>query len=90
MGVETAASEELIAGLSKLHTTKLGAERIRRNLSLESEDDVVGWCREQITNPDVKISRKGKNFYVYLDGCEITIHARSCSIITAHVVFKRE
>ncbi|MDU9375801.1 hypothetical protein McpSp1_03800 [Methanocorpusculaceae archaeon Sp1] len=86
MEMNAATSEELTLDLSKLHTTVLGAERIRRNLSLESVDDVVSWCREQITKSDAEIERKGKNFYVRVDECEITIHARSCSIITAHLV----
>ena len=37
-------TKTLIANLPKLHTTPLGAERIRRNLAL-TDADVMAWCR---------------------------------------------
>lgn len=75
--------EQLILNLDKLHTTELGIERIRRNLSLDSED-VVEWCRTQITAPEAVIMRKGKNWYVHVNECIITVNAHSYTIITAH------
>ena len=33
---------ELLKNLEKLHTTELGVMRIKKNLSLDT-DDVVGW-----------------------------------------------
>lgn len=79
-------AEELRANLRMLHTTELGAERIRRNLSLENVDDVVSWCREQITKPDTQIRKNGKNWYARAGDDEITIHSRSYTIITAHKI----
>ena len=35
---------ELIENIEKLHTTKLGAQRIKGNLQLDTAD-VVGWCK---------------------------------------------
>lgn len=40
---------ELIQNLDKLHTTELGVERIKKNLSLDVED-VVKWCNDKILN----------------------------------------
>lgn len=74
---------ELIMNLDKLHTTDLGVIRIRRNLSLDV-DDVVDWCREKTKESNASIRRKGKNWYVHIGGCEITINAYSFTIITAH------
>ena len=74
---------ELLANLDRLHTTELGAGRIRRNLGL-TEPDVVGWCREQIQAPDRVLVRKGKNWYIRTPWCEITVNASSYTIITAH------
>lgn len=74
---------ELILNMDKLHTTVLGAERIKRNLSLDTED-VVGWCREKIQDADASIIRNGKNWYVDIEDCEITVNAYSYTIITAH------
>lgn len=82
------SKNELIINLDKLHTTKLGVERIKRNLSLD-EDDVVLACREMIQNPNSLITRKGKNWYVVINDCEITINAHSFTIITAHKLKKR-
>jgi hypothetical protein len=69
--------------LEKLHTTALGAERIRENLCLDV-NDVVKWCQQKIGNPNSHIMRKGKNLYVTIDGCIITVNVHSHTIITAH------
>lgn len=75
--------QELLSNLENLHTTELGVERIRRNLSLDCKD-VVAWCREQIQKKDAVIVREGKNWYVEIAGCTITVNAYSNTIITAH------
>jgi hypothetical protein len=74
---------DLISNVDKIHTTVLGEERIRRNLCLDT-NDVVDWCRQKIINPDSRIIRQGKNWYVYIDDCKITVNAHSYTIITAH------
>jgi hypothetical protein len=74
---------DLISNVDKIHTTVLGKERIRRNLCLDT-NDVVDWCRQKIINPDSRIIRQGKNWYVYIDDCKITVNAHSYTIITAH------
>lgn len=76
--------DELLLHLDKLHTTKLGAVRIKKNLSLDVED-VVGWCKAQTCSPNAVISRRGKNWYVKVDGCIITVNAYSYTIITVHI-----
>lgn len=81
MNQETA--KDLLLHLNQLHTTDLGVVRIRKNLSLDT-DDVVSWCREKICSPSSSIVRKGKNWYVAIDGCVITVNAYSYTIITAH------
>lgn len=73
----------LLNKLNKLHTTELGVMRIKKNLSLDTED-VVGWCRMKVSSDNAIISRKGKNWYVKTEGCVITINAYSYTIITAH------
>lgn len=75
--------ELLLANLEHLHTTDLGAERLRNNLHLDV-DDVTRWCKTVIRSPASKIIRKGKNWYVTMDGCTITVNATSYTIITAH------
>lgn len=74
---------ELISSLEQIHTTELGIARIKRNLSLDT-DDVVGWCKGKISSANVSISRNGKNWYVSVDGCVITVNAYSYTIITAY------
>ncbi len=68
--------------IDKLHTTPMGEERIRKNFSLEAPD-IIAWCKEKVLNADA-ITRRGKNWYVYVDGAEITINAHSYTVITAH------
>ena len=74
---------ELLNNIAKLHTTELGAVRIKRNLSIEC-DDVVAWCREKVLSSEAVIERKGKNWYITVDECVITVNAYSYTIITAH------
>ena len=76
---------ELISNIDKIHTTKLGKERIKRNLCLEV-DDIVDWCKQKIKNEKSKFVRKGKNWCVKIDNCQITINANSYTIITAHKI----
>ena len=76
-------SNELLKHLDQLHTTELGVSRIKRNLSLDT-DDVVEWCKRKTGAPSAVITRNGKNWYVAIEGCIITINANSFTIITAH------
>ncbi len=74
---------ELIDNLDKLHTTELGVVRIKRNLSLDT-DDVVEWCKNKISSKNAVITRNGKNWYINVDSAVITVNAYSYTIITAH------
>ena len=76
-------SNELLDNIDKLHTTELGVVRIKKNLSLETED-VVEWCKDRICSNSAVITRNGKNWYVNIDACVITVNAYSYTIITAH------
>ena len=76
---------DLINNIARLHTTSMGLERIRHNLSL-NDTDIVKWCRLRISNPDSHIERRGKNWYVTADDCIITVNATSYTIITAHKI----
>jgi len=74
---------DLILNIEKIHTTPLGMLRIKRNLCLDT-DDAEKWCKKKIKNPNSRITRKGKNWYVIIDNCVITVNAHSYTIITAH------
>ena len=76
---------DLIENIEKLHTTPMGVDRIRRNLSLGDDvKDVVAFCQQKILDDKAEITRQGKNWYVKIDGCIITVNAYSYTIITAH------
>lgn len=79
-------SELLIANIDKIRTTKLGAQRIQRNLSIQS--DSVAYCIKEVLKYKHNITRKGKNYYVTTDDAIITINASSFTIITAHKIKK--
>lgn len=78
-----AIDNELLKNIDKLHTTELGEVRIKRNLSLAT-DNVVDWCKTIINSTDAIITRNGKNWYASADNCIITVNAYSYTIITAH------
>lgn len=71
--------------IDKLHITEMGKERIKRNLQIETED-VVQWCKTRILSKKALIERTGKNWYVTVDDCRITVNAHSYTIITAHKI----
>lgn len=73
----------LLENIDRLHTTVLGAERICKNLRIQTED-VVSWCREKILREGAVVERAGKNWYILADCVRITVNAYSYTIITAH------
>ena len=73
----------LLENLNRIHTTEMGVDRIRRNMSL-GDIDVVSWCKEKILDKNSEIERRGKNWYVQDDECIITVNASSYTIITVH------
>ena len=76
-------NSDLLQNLDKLHTTGMGIERIKRNLSLHTED-AVDYCKNKILLSHAVITRNGKNWYVDVDDIVITVNAYSYTIITAH------
>lgn len=74
---------ELLINLDKVHTTEMGVDRIKRNIEVDAED-IVEYCKSKIMQENAVIDRKGKNYYVTVDGIIITVNASSYTIITAH------
>ena len=81
-------SNDLSANLNKRHTTKLGVKRIKKTMGFDTPD-AVEWCKQKVISAD-EIIQNGKNWYVCVDGCVITINAHSYTIITAHIKKKQE
>lgn len=73
---------ELLDNINKIHTTEMGVKRIQKNLGIDVEP--VEYCVSKIKDKNALIERKGKNYYVTVDGCIITVNASSYTIITAH------
>ena len=82
MGVKMQDKDILIKNIEKVHTTEMGVGRISRNLEING--DVVEYCKGKILKNESKIERKGKNYYVDIDDCIITVNTSSYTIITAH------
>ena len=76
---------ELLHNIEKVHTTDLGVEKKKKNLSL-SNVDVVEWCKDKILDKNALITRQGKNWYVLIDNIKITVNAHSYTIITVHKI----
>lgn len=73
---------DLIKNVYKLHTTKLGIVRIKKNINIDG--DVVLYCKNKITNNKCNIYKKGKNWYCEIDNIKITVNSYSYTIITVH------
>ena len=74
--------ETLIENIEKIHTTEMGIGRIQRNLGIDKEP--VGYCISKLKQDNAIVTKEGKNYYVNVDGCTITINSSSFTIITAH------
>ena len=72
----------LLENIDKIHTTEMGAERILRNLEITQEP--VSYCISKLKQDNSEVVKEGKNYYVTVDGCRITINSSSFTIITAH------
>ncbi len=75
--------QNLLSNLNKIHTTKMGIDRIKKNLNLDI-DDVVEYCKNKVLNKNCNIYKQGKNWYCEIDNIIITINSSSYTIITAH------
>ena len=78
---------DLLMNIDKIHTTKLGIDRIKKNLKLNI-DDVVLYCKNKILDNNSNIYKKGKNWYCEIYNIIITINSYSYTIITAHILNK--
>ena len=76
---------DVISNIDKLHTTRLGIERIKKNLKIDKLD-VVDYLKDKILDSKCKIYKKGKNYYCEIDDIIITINSYNYCIITAHMI----
>ena len=72
-----------------LHTTSMGAERIRHNLQLDENINVVDYCQRLIIGTDAKFEHIGKNWYVTSGNIRLTVNASSKTIITAKIITRK-
>ena len=78
------SNQDLLANISRVHTTPMGIDRIRKNLNLAATADVVDYCKQKILAQNCNIYKNGKNWYCEVDGVRITVNSFSFTIITAH------
>ena len=74
--------EILLENIDKIHTTEMGIGRIQKNLGID--DEPVGYCISKLKQDNSVVTKEGKNYYVNVDDCKITINSSSFTIITAH------
>ena len=73
---------ELLSNINKIHTTKLGIERIKKNLEI-NDVDIVNSLKEKIQDDNCIILKSGKNYYCKIENIIITINSYNYCIITA-------
>ena len=66
----------LLDNISKVHTTEMGIDRIKKNLKLNT-NDVVEFCKNKILDKNCNIYKQGKNWYCEIDNIKITINSYS-------------
>lgn len=80
--------EVLINDIERIDTTDLGISRIKRNLELDNDVDVVDYCKNIILDKNSTFTSKGKNYYITRDCEQLTVNKSSFTIITAHIIKK--
>ena len=75
--------EILLSNLDKVHTTKMGIDRMKKNFKL-NRDDIVQYYKSKVLYCNCNIYKQGKNWYCDIDNIKITINSYSYTIITAH------
>ena len=75
----------LLDNISKVHTTEMGIDRIKKNLKLNT-NDVVEFCKNKILDKNCNIYKQGKNWYCEINNIKITINSYAYTIITAHLI----
>lgn len=75
----------LLSNIDKVHTTKMGEERIKKNLDIWKED-VLEYCKNKILDREANIYKQGKNWYCEIGNIKITINSYTYTIITAHII----
>ena len=74
----------LLENVDKIHTTEMGIGRIQKNLGIS--DEPVSYCISKLKQDNAVVTKEGKNYYINVDDCKITINSSSFTIITAHKV----
>ncbi len=77
--------EILLSNIDKIHTTKMGMDRIKKNLKLDT-NDIIEYCKNKILDKNCNIYKQGKNWYCEINNIRITINAYSYTIITSHTI----
>ena len=72
----------LLENIDRIHTTEMGVGRIQKNLGIS--DEPVSYCISKLKQDNSEVKKEGKNYYVSVDDCIITINSSSFTIITAH------
>jgi len=76
--------EVLIENIDKIHTTEMGIGRIQKNLGITEEP--VSYLISKLKQENSVVTKEGKNYYVEVDDCRITINSSSFTIITSHKI----
>lgn len=74
------------SNINRIHTTPMGIDRIKKNLKLDANENVVEYCKNQITNKNCIVYKQGKNWYCETENIKITVNSHSYTIITAHMM----
>ena len=77
--------EILLSNVDKFHLSKMGIDRIRKSLKLDT-NNVVEYCKNKVLDKNSNIYKQGKNWYYKIDNIKITINSYSYTIITAHTI----
>lgn len=77
--------EVFLSNIDKIHTTKMGFNRIKNNLKLET-NNLVEYCKNKILDNNSNIYKQGKKWYCKIDNIIITINSNTYTIITAHII----
>lgn len=73
----------LLKHINDIHTTELGYQRIQKVIKL-SDIECVNYIKDIVNKNETKITKVGKNYYLYFENVKITINSYNYCVITVH------
>ena len=75
----------LLSHLDEIHTTDLGYRRIAKATDMPG-NIFIDYIKDIVKKSETKITKIGKNYYLYFKNLKVTINSYNYCVITVHTI----